>query len=100
MPKPILTHPMELMLTNHFRGKRSIEVSVLGDGRVVDVEFVFRPLFRNYKPIDDILNEVVLPDAPVGNVIEEIKDQLDAANSKVRGSMFGAFLSLSCTMLI
>ncbi|XP_077290153.1 coiled-coil domain-containing protein 12 [Arctopsyche grandis] len=41
------------------------------------------PIFRNYKPLDDDLKECVLPEAPVGDVTSEIKDQLEAANVKV-----------------
>lgn len=40
-------------------------------------------MFRNYVPTDDVLKETVLESAKPGNVEEEIKDQLEAANSRV-----------------
>lgn len=42
-----------------------------------------RPKFRSYKPQDEGLKESVLPDAKPGDIETEVKDQLDAAKSKV-----------------
>lgn len=42
-----------------------------------------RPKFRSYKPQDESLKDKVLEDAKPGNVEEEVKDQLSAANTKV-----------------
>ncbi|XP_017886495.1 coiled-coil domain-containing protein 12 [Ceratina calcarata] len=48
-----------------------------GDGKLP------KPKFRSYKPQDDSLKNDVLDDAKPGNVEEEVKDQLSAANTKV-----------------
>lgn len=48
-----------------------------GDGKLP------KPKFRSYKPQDDSLKNEVLEDAKPGNVEEEVKDQLSAANTKV-----------------
>uniref|UniRef100_A0A1B6CSQ9 Cwf18 pre-mRNA splicing factor n=1 Tax=Clastoptera arizonana TaxID=38151 RepID=A0A1B6CSQ9_9HEMI len=42
-----------------------------------------KPKFRSYMPVDDNLKENILPAAQPGNVENEIKDQLEAANKKV-----------------
>lgn len=42
-----------------------------------------RPKFRSYKPQDETLKENVLQEAKPGDVINEVKDQLEAAKSKV-----------------
>lgn len=43
----------------------------------------FRPKFRSYRPQDEKLKEQIIEDAKPGNVENEVKDQLEAANSKV-----------------
>lgn len=45
--------------------------------------FNFRPKFRSYKPEDEKLKESLVTEAKPGDVSKEIKDQLDAAKSKV-----------------
>lgn len=52
---------------------------------LVSIKFclTLRPVFRNYKPQDEKLKEAVLPDADPENVEEVVKDQLEAAKSKV-----------------
>ncbi|XP_022192090.1 LOW QUALITY PROTEIN: coiled-coil domain-containing protein 12 [Nilaparvata lugens] len=42
-----------------------------------------KPKFRSYVPVDDTLKESSLPAAKPGNVEEEVKDQLQAANTRV-----------------
>ncbi|CAG2055305.1 unnamed protein product [Timema podura] len=42
-----------------------------------------KPKFRSYRPLDESLKENVIPDAHPGNVDDEVKDQLEAANSRV-----------------
>lgn len=43
----------------------------------------FRPKFRSYVPEDETLKENVIPSAKPGDVESEVKDQLNAANSRV-----------------
>ncbi|XP_066994857.2 coiled-coil domain-containing protein 12 [Anabrus simplex] len=42
-----------------------------------------KPKFRSYRPQDDTLKENVLPEAAPGDVETEVKDQLEAASSRV-----------------
>ncbi|KAG8226539.1 hypothetical protein J437_LFUL007880 [Ladona fulva] len=42
-----------------------------------------KPKFRSYKPIDETFKENLLPDAKPADVEAEVKDQLNASNSKV-----------------
>ncbi|XP_075230866.1 coiled-coil domain-containing protein 12 [Lycorma delicatula] len=42
-----------------------------------------KPKFRSYNPSDDNLKASALPPAEPGNVEAEVKDQLDAANTRV-----------------
>lgn len=43
----------------------------------------FRPKFRSYKPEDEKLQENIIPSAQPGDVVAEVKDHLEAANSRV-----------------
>ncbi|XP_071445018.1 coiled-coil domain-containing protein 12 [Hetaerina americana] len=42
-----------------------------------------KPKFRSYKPIDEKFKDNVLPDEKPADVEQEVRDQLNAANSKV-----------------
>lgn len=42
-----------------------------------------RPKFRSYKPQDEQLKESVMPNAKPADVEEEVKEQLEAADSRV-----------------
>lgn len=42
-----------------------------------------RPKFRSYKPQDESLKENVLPEAKPADIESEVKDQLNAAKSRV-----------------
>ncbi|XP_014272195.1 coiled-coil domain-containing protein 12 [Halyomorpha halys] len=53
------------------------------DKKNKDAPTVPRPVFRNYTPNDEKLKETILEPAKPGNVEEEIKDQLEAANTRV-----------------
>nr|CAD7412229.1 unnamed protein product [Timema poppensis] len=44
---------------------------------------LYPPKFRSYRPLDESLKENVIPDAQPGNVDDEVKAQLEAANSRV-----------------
>lgn len=53
------------------------------DDKQVEHASLPKPKFRSYKPADDTLKENTLPAAKPGDVEAEVKDQLDAANTKV-----------------
>ncbi|KAJ8918628.1 hypothetical protein NQ315_013134 [Exocentrus adspersus] len=42
-----------------------------------------KPVFRNYQPADDGLNELAVVPAKPGDVTSEVKDQLQAAESEI-----------------
>lgn len=44
--------------------------------------YIFRPIFRSYKPEDDSLKDSLLDEAVPVNVEQEVKDQLEAAKAK------------------
>lgn len=50
----------------------------------------FRPKFRSYRPQDESLKESALPNAEPGDVISEVQNQLDAANTKVSNLFYAA----------
>lgn len=58
---------------------------------------VFRPKFRSYKPQDENLKNNVVEDAKPGDVEAVVKEQLDAAKSKV---VIEELVSWRCTTFI
>ncbi|XP_046665710.1 coiled-coil domain-containing protein 12 [Homalodisca vitripennis] len=64
--------------------KRKIEEQGKEDSKTTGEAGVLpKPKFRSYVPEDEVLKENVVPAARPGDVEGEVKDQLEAANSRV-----------------
>jgi len=48
-----------------------------------DLPCLYRPKFRSYRPLDDTLKDNKIEDAKPGNIEDQVKDQLQSANTKV-----------------
>lgn len=57
---------------------------------------IFRPKFRSYKPQDENLKSNVLEDARPGDVESVVREQLDAASSKVVIEELVSYRTISC----
>ncbi len=59
---------------------------------VVFFEFIYRPVFRSYRPLDEDLKEGELKDASPGEVTEHVKEELEKENEGIQIDKLVRFL--------
>ena len=48
--------------------------------QLINIDFLFRPVFRSYQPESDILKEDAIPEATPGDVSEHVKEEIEKEN--------------------